>query len=206
MCEMVNRLACWTLSKKFCAQRGVWLWINLDANTPDYKKPNSQTIACVLMRRRSPQLLSRLRRFRSFAGFSEVWTFNANSRMLQSTHHPEILEFQRLLPHRITIQTGKSSQVVLSSHQQLLRPLQREAARSAMTVRRRQISSRACRSANCVSKAVIDFLVQQKVPETLASEIVRPSPEAAELLSVSTPLAAAATRVRVDPSGDVVTN
>ena len=73
-----------------------------------------------------------------------------------------------------------------------------------MTFRRQQISSRACRSANCVSKAVIDYLVQQKVPETLVSEIVRPSPEAAELLSVSAPLAAAATRVRVDPSGDVV--
>ena len=73
-----------------------------------------------------------------------------------------------------------------------------------MTVRRRQISSRACRSANCVSKAVIDYLVQQKVPETLVSEIVRPSPEAAQLLSVSAPVAAAATRVRVDPSRDVV--
>ena len=36
------------------------------------------------------------------------------------------------------------------------------------------------------------------------SEIVRPSPEAAQLLSVSAPVAAAATRVRVDPSGDVV--
>ena len=51
---------------------------------------------------------------------------------------------------------------------------------------------------------MIDCLVQQKVPETLVSEIVRPSPEAAELLSVSAPLAAAATRVRVDPPGDVV--
>ena len=36
------------------------------------------------------------------------------------------------------------------------------------------------------------------------SEIVRPSPEVAQLLSVSAPVAAAATRVRVDPSGDVV--
>ena len=36
------------------------------------------------------------------------------------------------------------------------------------------------------------------------SEIVRHSPEAAELLSVSAPVAATATRVRVDPSGDVV--
>ena len=73
-----------------------------------------------------------------------------------------------------------------------------------MTLRRRQISSRASRSANCVSKAVIDYLLQHKVPETLVSEIVRPSPEAAQLLSVSAPVAAAATRVRVDPSGDVV--
>ena len=69
-----------------------------------------------------------------------------------------------------------------------------------MTVRRRRIASRSCRSANCVSKAVIDYLVQQKVPEALVSEIVK----AAELLSVSAPLAAAGTRVRVDPSGDVV--
>ena len=44
-----------------------------------------------------------------------------------------------------------------------------------------------------------DYLVQQKVPETLVSLIVRPSPEAAELLSVGAPLVAAATRVRVDP-------
>ena len=61
--------------------------------------------------------------------------------------------------------TGKSTLVVLSSHQQQ-RPLQREAFRSAMIVRRQQISSRACRSANCLSEVVIDYLVQQKVPKT----------------------------------------
>ena len=71
---------------------------HLDANTPDYKKPISQTIAGVLMRRRSLQLLSRLRRFRSFPGFSAVWTFNANSRMLQSTHHPEIFGISTIAP------------------------------------------------------------------------------------------------------------
>ena len=49
------------------AGRSVRLWINLDANTPDYKRPISQTIASVLMRRRSLQLLPRLRRFRSFS-------------------------------------------------------------------------------------------------------------------------------------------
>ena len=204
MCEMVCRFWFVCHFSVLRAGRSVRLWINLDANTPDYKRPISQTIASVLMRRRSLQLLSRLRRFRSFPGFCAEWTFDANSRMLQSKHHPDFLEFQRLLPQRVTIQTGKSSLVVLSSHQQLLRPLQRETVRSAMTVRRRQISSRACRSANCVSKAVIDYLVQQKVSETLVSEIVRPSPEAAELLNVSAPVAAAATRVRVDPSGDVV--
>ena len=111
--------------------------------------------------------------------------------MLQSKYHPEFWEFQRLLPHRVSIQTGKSSLVVLSSHKQLLRPLQREATRSAMTVRRRQISSPTCRSATCVSEAVIDNLVQQ-VPKALVSEIVRLSPEAAELLNVSAPVAAAA--------------
>ena len=193
-----------SLMKFLRAGRSVRLWIDLDANTPDYKRPISQTIASVLMRRRSLQLLSRLRRFLSFPGFCAVWTVDANSHMLQAKHHPEILEFQRLLPHRISIQTGKSSLVVLSSHQQLLRPLQREAVRSAMTARRRQIYSRACRSATCVSKAVIDYLVQQKVPEILVSEIVRPSPEAAQLLNVSAPMAAAATRVRGDPSGEVV--
>ena len=132
-----------SLMKLLRAGRSVRLWINLDANTPWNKKPISQTIAGVLMRRRSLQLLSRFQRFRSCPGFSAVWTFDANSRMLQSIDHPEILEFQRLLPHRITIKTGKSSQVVLSSHQQLLLPLQREAARSVMTVRRQQIASRA---------------------------------------------------------------
>ena len=89
-------------------------------------------------------------------------------------------------------------------HQQQLLPLQRETARNAVTVKRQQVASRACRSANCVSKAVISCLVQQKVPGTLVSEIVRPCPEAAELLSVSALLAAAATRVHVDPSGAVV--
>ena len=84
---------------------------------------------CVLMRRRSLQLLSRPRRCRGFPGFSAAWTFNSNSLMLQPTHHPEILDFQRLPPHRITTQTGKSSHVVLSSHQQQLLPFRREAAR-----------------------------------------------------------------------------
>ena len=141
-----------SLMKALRARRSFRLWINLDTDTPDNKKTISQTISSFLMRRRSLQLLSRLPRFRSFPGFSAVWTCNSNSRMLQSTHHPEILEFQRLPPHRITMQTVKSSQVVLSSHQQPLLPLQREAARSAMAVRRQQIASRACRSANCVSK------------------------------------------------------
>ena len=57
-----------SLMKFLRAGRSVRLWINLDANTPDYKKPISQIIAGVLMRRRSLQLLSRLRRFRSFPG------------------------------------------------------------------------------------------------------------------------------------------
>ena len=88
---------------------------------------------------------------------------------------------------------------MLSSHQQQLLPLQREAARNAMAVRRQQIASRAL----SISKLCLESRDQQ-VPETLVSAIVRLSPEAAEPLSVSAPLAAAATRVRVDPSGDVV--
>ena len=54
-----------SLMKFLRVGRSVQLWINLDANTPDYKSPISQTIVSVLMRRRSLQLLSRLRRFRS---------------------------------------------------------------------------------------------------------------------------------------------
>ena len=139
-----------SLMKSLRAMRGVRLWISLDTDTPDHKMPISRPIASALMRRRSLQLLSRLRRFRNSTGFRAVWTFNSNSRMSQPTHQPEILEFQRLLPYRITIKVGKSSQIVLSSHQQLLIPLQREAARNATAVRREQIASRACRSANCL--------------------------------------------------------
>ena len=170
MFSVTSRLLA-SLMKLWRARRSVQMWINLDANTPDYKEPISQTIVGVLMRRRSLQLLSRLRRFRSFPGFSAVWTFDANSRMLQSTHHPEILEFQRLLPQRITSQTGKSSQVVLSSHRQLLLPLQREAARSAMTVRRQQIASRACRSANCLESCKSITLCNRKCREPLCRRL-----------------------------------
>ena len=152
------------------------------------------------MRRRSLQLLSRLRLFWSFPGFWEVWTVDANSRMLQSRYHPEFEGISTIASAPSFDSNRKSSLVVLSSHQQLLRPRQQEATRSAMTVRRRQISSRACRSAKFVAKTVIDYLVQQKVPETFVSEIVRPSPEAAQLLSVSAPVAAAVTSL----SGDVV--
>ena len=73
-----------SLMKFLRAGRSVRLWINLDANAADYRRPISQTIASVLMRRRSLQLLSRLRRFWSFPGFCAVWTVDANSRMLQS--------------------------------------------------------------------------------------------------------------------------
>ena len=52
-------------------------------------------------------------------------------------------------------------------------------------------------------KPVISNLAQLKVPETLVSEIGKPSPGAAELLNVSAPLAAVAASVRVGPSGDV---
>ena len=76
--------------------------------------PFPKPLPVFLMRKRSLQLLSRLRRFRSFPGFCAVWIVDANSRMLQSKHHPEFLEFQRLLPHRVSIQTGKSSLAVLS--------------------------------------------------------------------------------------------
>ena len=45
-----------SLMKFLRAGISVRLWINLDANTPDYRRSISQTIASVLMRRRSLQL------------------------------------------------------------------------------------------------------------------------------------------------------
>ena len=79
----------------------------------------------------------------------------SDSLMPQPTHHTEILEFQRLLPHRVSISVGKDFQVVLRRHQQLLRPLQRESALKAMVATRQQLASRACQSTDCVSKAVL---------------------------------------------------
>ena len=70
-----------SLMKFLRAGRSVRLWINLDADTPDDRRPISQTIASVLMRRRSLQLLSRLRRFRRFPGFCAVWTVKISSRV-----------------------------------------------------------------------------------------------------------------------------
>ena len=45
------------------------------------RNPFPEPLPVLLMRRRSPQLLSRLWRCRSFPGFSAVWTFNCNSRI-----------------------------------------------------------------------------------------------------------------------------
>ena len=97
------------------------MWINLDTPEPDHKMSPSRNIANALIRRRS-QLSSRLRRFRNVSGFSAVWTCKSDSRMLQPPHHPEISEFQRLLPHRASTNVGQDFQVVLTSHQQLLLP------------------------------------------------------------------------------------
>ena len=72
-----------------------------------------------------------------------------------------------------------------------------------MTVRRRQIFLSCLSISKLFLKSCDRLPCEQKVPETLVSEIVRPSLEDAELLSVSAPVAAAATRVLVDPSGDV---
>ena len=91
--------------------------------------------------------------------FSATWTCRSKSLMLQPTYRPDFLEFQRLLPNRISINVGGEVQIVLTSHHRLLRPLRRQATRSAMAVRRQQIASRAYRSTNCVSKAVVHYLV-----------------------------------------------
>ena len=74
----LSLLGCWTLTKSLRAGRSVRQWINLDTDTPDHKKPISRSISSVSMQRRSLQLLSRLPRFRSFPGFSTVWSFNSN--------------------------------------------------------------------------------------------------------------------------------
>ena len=137
----------------------VRLWIDWDIPVPIDKADFPRAIASVSFRRRSRQLLSRLRRFRNFSGFCAIWTCCSKSLILQPTHHPDFLEFQRLLPHRISINVGGEVQIVLTSHRQLVRPLRRQATRNAMAVRRQQIASRACRSTNFVSKAVVDHLV-----------------------------------------------
>ena len=115
MCEMVCRFC--SLMKFLRAKKSVQLWINLDANTPNYKRHISRTIASVLMRRRSLQLLSRLRRFRSFPRFSAVWAFDANSRMLQSTNHPEFLGISTIAaaPNHDSDQEEFSCRAVITS-------------------------------------------------------------------------------------------
>ena len=173
------------------AGRSVRLWIILYTPVPDHKLPISRTIASALMRRRSQQLLSRLLRFRNFSGFSarcttlKFWNSNGCFRTESRSTSERFSVCADVSPTAPATASTKS-------------------ARNAMAVKRQQVASRAGRSPNCVSKVVIRYLVQQRVPRTLLSEIVRPSPEAAELLYVSAPLAAAATRVRVDESGDVV--
>ena len=139
-----------SLMKSLRAGRSVQLWINLDTDTPDHKMPISRTSANALMRRWSRQLLSRLRRFRNFPVFSAVWTFNSNSRMLQQTHHPEILEFQRLLPYRITNHDPRGKEISDCA----VIPSTTTASASARGGPK-QIASRACRPAKCVSKAAI---------------------------------------------------
>ena len=72
-----------SLMKFLRAGKSVRLWMNLDTPVPDHKISLSRNIASALMRRRSQQLLSRLRRFRNFSGFSAVWTCKSDSLMLQ---------------------------------------------------------------------------------------------------------------------------
>ena len=117
--------------------------------------------------------------------------------MLQPTHHPEIWEFQCLHPHEVSINVGKDFSGCADVSSTASASAQMRGGSKCGGCRETANCSRACQSANCVSKA--SHLVQQNLPETLVSEIVRPSPEAAELFNVSASLAAAAIRVRVDP-------
>ena len=177
-----------SLMKSLRAGRSVRLWIKLDMDTPDHKMPISRTIA---RRRRSPQL------FVSTTGIPEfAWIQCGVDLQFQQSHVAADTSSRNL---------GISTVAPVPNHDPGVKEFSDCAVMSsAVAVRRQQIASRACRSANCVSEAVISYLVQQKVPETLVSETVRPSLEAAELLDVSAPLAVAATRVRVDPSGEKV--
>ena len=125
------------------AGRSVRLWTKLGANTPDHKKPISQTIASVLMRRRSLHLWSRLRRFR--------WILRGVECRCQQSHvaverRPEFLEFQRLLPHRVSIQTGKISTLCLKSCDRL--PCATEGAGNHC-VRNRETFPRTRRASQC---------------------------------------------------------
>ena len=166
----LSLLGCWTLTKSLRAGRSVRLWIksghghsrSQEAHFPNHFQCfDAKTVTSTLV---SPPAIS------EFPGFSAVWNFNSNSRMLPSTHHSRNFGISTIVsaPNHDSDGEEFSGRPVISST--TLLPLQREAARSAMAVRRLQIASRACRSANCVSKAVIDYLVQQNVPETLVSE------------------------------------
>ena len=179
MCEMVGQqilvclslLGCWTLTKALRAGRSVRLWINLDTDTPDHKKPISRTISSVLMRRRSLQLLSWLPRFRSFPGFSAVWSFNANH-VAVDTSFQKCWNFNDCFRTESRFRPGRvlrSCCHLINNHcfrfserQPELRWLSEDSRLLPALVDQHIVSQ----------KAVIDYLVQQKVPETLVSEIL----------------------------------
>ena len=71
-----------------------------------------------------------------FSGFSAMWTCKSDSLMLQSTPPRNSGVFNVRFPHRVSINVGQDFQVSLTSHQEPLRPLQREATRNAMASRR----------------------------------------------------------------------
>ena len=111
----LSLLGCWTLTKALRAGRSVRQWIksghghsrSQEAHFPKHFQCfDAKTVTSTLV---------------SAPAISEFpWIQRGVELQFQpccSRHIiPEILEFQRLSPHRITIQTGKSSQVVLSSH------------------------------------------------------------------------------------------
>ena len=120
-------------------------WTHLDTPVPDHKMSLSRNVASALIRRRSEQVLSRLRRFLNFSGFSAVWTCKSS----------------RLITQKFCSFNGcfrTESRSMLDKVFWLCRRLKCDGYQVHS-----KLPPELVKSAMCLAKAVITYLVQQKV-------------------------------------------
>ena len=178
--------------------RRVRLWINLDANTPDYKKRITHTVASVLMRRRSL----------STPPISEFhWIQRGVDLQCQQSHVAVDTSSRNF---------GNSTIAPAPNHDSDGEEFSGRAVITSTTIASAKGSPECddCqKTADCFSCLSISKLRPKSRDRfRCATEGARtPSVRDCETFSgscpapcVSAPLAAATTRVRVDPSGDVV--